>query len=139
MEKNINIEIQEVKVILKEILSQIDDALKHFKFAERLGIFDIFFGGFFVSLWKRNKIKKANEICVEMQANMNNLTRELKDVDIDDDFTFEDGFIFETIDVWFDNILVDMYVQDKISNVVNRLEVFKHRLENLDRELEKIK
>lgn len=106
-------------------------------FAEKLGIFDIFFGGFFVSLWKRQKIKKANEICIEMQENMNNLSRELKDVDVDDNFTFEDDFIFETMDIWFDNILVDMYVQEKISNVINRLEVFKHRLEVLYREINK--
>lgn len=135
MNENINNEIQEIQSLIETILSKVDTALKYFKFAEKLGIFDVFIGGFLTSIFKRQKIRKGNNICIEMQENIKLLNNKILDINFEDNFIFENDTPFDLMDIFWDNPIIDMIVQDKITNIVNRLEVFKHRIETLDRNI----
>lgn len=131
MEKDMNIEIQEANEIIGTVLLQVKEALGYFRSARRWGVFDMFFGGFITGSIKRYKIQKGNYVCEQIRKNMSKLSSELDDVGYKDDFEIGDGFWDNFWDLFADNFFTDWMIQDKIVNLITRLEVFEHKLETL--------
>lgn len=131
------IKIQEQKEIIGKVLLQVREALVYFKSAKRWGFFDMFFGGVLTSIIKRNKIQKGNYICEQIRVNIKKLNSEIENVEYKDDFYIGDGFWDNFWDIFADNFFADLMIQDKLENLITRLEVFESRLEKAYNRLNK--
>ena len=82
--------------------------------ASSWGMFDILGGGLISTLIKHNEMDDAQEHMEEAKGALEKLSQELKDVDyqINLDFTVSDFLSFA--DYFFDGLLADLFVQDRI-------------------------
>ena len=82
--------------------------------ASRWGMFDILGGGLISTLIKHNDMDDAQAHMEEAKGALEKLSQELKDVDyqINLDFTVSDFLSFA--DYFFDGLLADLFVQDRI-------------------------
>lgn len=82
--------------------------------ASSWGMFDILGGGLISTLIKHNDMDDAQAHMEEAKGALEKLSQELKDVDyqINLDFTVSDFLSFA--DYFFDGLLADLFVQDRI-------------------------
>ena len=82
--------------------------------ASSWGMFDILGGGLISTLIKHNEMDDAQAHMEEAKGALEKLSQELKDVDyqINLDFTVSDFLSFA--DYFFDGLLADLFVQDRI-------------------------
>ena len=83
--------------------------------ASSWGMFDIFGGGLISTLIKHNDMDDAQAHMEEAKGALEKLSQALKDVDyqINLDFTVSDFLSFA--DYFFDGLLADLFVQDRIN------------------------
>ncbi len=83
--------------------------------ASSWGMFDILGGGLISTLIKHNDMDDAQAHMEEAKGALEKLSQELKDVDyqINLDFTVSDFLSFA--DYFFDGLLADLFVQDRIN------------------------
>ena len=83
--------------------------------ASSWGMFDILGGGLISTLIKHNDMDDAQAHMEEAKSALEKLSQELKDVDyqINLDFTVSDFLSFA--DYFFDGLLADLFVQDRIN------------------------
>jgi len=113
---------KEKKEIL-EALAAGDEAIYHLEGAQNMlnsagnwGIADILGGGLFISMIKRNKMREAQREMDEAREALQAFSRELQDVDRAMDIDLDlDGFL-GFADFFFDNFMVDVMVQSRISD-----------------------
>ena len=107
---------------IDEALEAVDDALDCLRKAESdldsassWGMFDILGGGLISTLIKHNDMDDAQAHMEEAKGALEKLSQELKDVDyqINLDFTVSDFLSFA--DYFFDGLLADLFVQDRIN------------------------
>lgn len=135
-------ELKEAKVAAQQVILRMDSAIKSLESAKSWGWVDLFGGGLFTSLFKRDNIRHANNDIREISQALHQLNQELEDVNMTLPLEISDTCSDTFFDVWFDNILTDLQVQDEISNKLT--EVKKFRLElvaligRLDKEIQSI-
>lgn len=118
-------ELKEAKLAAEEVIARIDNAVSSLDSASSWGIFDIFAGGFFSSLIKRDKISNANNDVREISVSLNSLNKELEDVNMHLPEEISDTVGDRFFDVWFDNIFTDIRVQGEIKDSLNNLKNFR--------------
>lgn len=108
-------EMMEAIFAAEEALVHLKKAKKYLDKAKNWGIFDILGGGLFVSLIKHSRMDEANEEIQQAKLAIENLHRELQDVQdyINVDLNLE-PFLAVT-DYLFDNMFSDLLVQSKIN------------------------
>lgn len=134
-------ELQEARDAANKVIEKIDRAMESLDSAEFWGMWDIFGGDFFSSLKKRNKIEEANEYINDITDSVKVLDKELKDVDMILPEEVSNTMNDRTFDIWLDNILTDLRVQEEIKDAMKELREFKNGIEDLlirlDDEIEK--
>lgn len=129
-------ELQEAKEKAQVVLKSTDEALNFLKSASNWSFFDLFGGEGISSLIKRSKIKKANREIERMTTELEELRKELRDVDlslpIEISDTMEDNFF----DIFFDNIFTDLRVNGEIKKKLAELRDFRQNIEALIQRLD---
>lgn len=114
-------ELEQAKRAAERVLSLIDQATQQLQSAKSWGFWDILGGGFFSSLMKRNKIGEANHILNLLQEALQDLSSELRDVQMFLPKGPSNQFSDAVFDVWFDNIFTDFRVQGEIKETLKDL------------------
>ncbi len=125
----------------EEAINAAEDALYHLYLARKKlgsagnwGLFDIFGGGVISGLIKHSKMSDAESEISEARNSLQRFSKELRDVSgyssihIDEFLTFAD-FVF-------DGVLVDMWVQSKISKAKEQCDDAIVRVSQIKSELE---
>lgn len=135
-------ELKEAKEAADQVIIRIDAGLNQLKSASSWGILDIFGGGLFSSLVKRNKIGEANRSLDELSLSLKSLNKELSDVDISLPDAIPDSLSDELFDLVFDNIFTDIRVQGEIKENLIALKELRHAIveirDKVDREIEEL-
>lgn len=135
-------ELKEAKEAANQVIIRIDVGLNQLKSASSWGILDIFGGGLFSSLVKRNKIGEANHSLEELSISLKSLNKELSDVDISLPDAIPDMLSDELFDIVFDNIFTDIRVQGEIKENLIALKELRHAIveirDKVDREIEEL-
>lgn len=106
---------------LDEAILAGNNALYHLtKAQERLdnarnwGIADILGGGMIISMIKRSKMENAREEMYAAKQALNDLVREIRDLDMYFEIDFDTDGLVEFADVFFDHLIFDWIAQSKI-------------------------
>ena len=99
--------------------------------ARNWGIFDMIGGSFFSSLMKRSQIDGASEYMAQAQLDLRRLQKELRDIQEPMDLKIEVSDFLSFADVFFDNLLVDWMVQNKIAEARGQVEDAIFRVESI--------
>ncbi|MGF0039222.1 hypothetical protein ACQRBF_00455 [Peptoniphilaceae bacterium SGI.131] len=118
-------ELKEAKAAAQKVIIMIDNTKSSLDSALSWGTWDIFAGGFFTSLIKRDEIKKANQYISEIAESLKILNEELKDIDMILPKDVSDNVYDNILDIWFDNIFTDIRVQEEIKDSLRQMATFK--------------
>lgn len=129
-------ELQEAKEKAQVVLKSTDEALNFLKSASNWSLFDLLGGEGISSLMKRSKIKKANKEIERMTWELEELRKELKDVDISLPLEISDTMEDNFFDVLFDNIFTDLRVNGEIKKKLAELRDFRQNIEELIQRLD---
>lgn len=132
-------ELQEAKTAAQHVILRMDNAIKSLENAKSWGWWDLFGGGMLLSLFKRDNIRNANANIREISQALHRLNQELDDVNMTLPLEISDTFSDTVFDVWFDNILTDLQVQDEVSMKLAEIKSFRcdvlSLIEQLDNEM----
>ena len=103
--------------------------------ASSWGMFDILGGGLISTLIKHNDMDDAQAHMEEAKGALEKLSQELKDVDyqINLDFTVSDFLSFA--DYFFDGLLADLFVQDRIDEAGQQVKEAITKVESIREQL----
>ncbi|MDO4789286.1 MAG: hypothetical protein Q4A19_09035 [Johnsonella sp.] len=118
-------ELKEAKTAAQEVIARIDNAISSLNSASSWGIFDLFGGGMFSSLVKREKIKDANDDIREISTSLSLLNKELEDVNMHLPAEISDTPGDNAFDILFDNLFTDLRVQEEIKDELKELKKFR--------------
>ena len=115
-------DITEAIFAAEDALQHLYQAKKYLKKASNWGIFDIFAGGFITSMIKHNHIDNAQDEIQYAKVALENLSRELQDVDDYIKVDIEIDTFVKLTDYFLDNFISDIYVQSKINNASQQVD-----------------
>lgn len=95
--------------------------------AEDWGVWDMFGGGLFISFVKHDLLDDAKKCLQNAQHDLDILREQLDTADLQLDCSDS----LKTIDIWFDNIIADIMMQDKIKDLKQQVEQTIYQLQNL--------
>lgn len=121
-----NKEIREAIQAGEAALSSLKNAREKLDSAKNWGIFDIVGGGFVSSLIKHSRMDDAQEYMEEAKQNLRRFEKELQDVSLSDSFARSSSIDFSSFvrfaDSFFDNMILDFYVQSQIRQALDAVE-----------------
>lgn len=116
--------------------SIIESIEKHLSDAEGWGTWDMLGGGLLTDLAKHSHLDEAQKKIEELQIQLRRFKTELADVKISADVHISiDGFL-RFADYFFDGLIADWTVMDKISQAQSEVESVKRKVENMLSRLE---
>ena len=98
---------------------------------------DNFQGGFFSSMVKQSKMQHARQCMEQARYDLDNFSRELRDVSMIYDLHIETSDLLTFADVFFDNAFVDLMVQDRINKARRQIDEAIRRVEDVLRQLQR--
>ena len=121
-----NKEIREAVQAGEAALSSLKNAREKLDSAKNWGIFDIVGGGFVSSLIKHSRMDDAQEYMEEAKQNLRRFEKELQDVSLSDSFARSSSIDISSFvrfaDSFFDNMILDFYVQSQIRQALDAVE-----------------
>lgn len=96
-------------------LRSLREAKSHLRSAGNWGIADMLGGGFISTFAKRSKMNNAKECMENAKYDLRAFSRELQDVSMNCHLDIETNDFLSFADYFFDGLLVDWMVQDRIS------------------------
>jgi hypothetical protein len=116
-------EVREASQAIGDAMMRINEALRRLGNADSLARADIWGGGLFVSLWKRDEVKQAEVVMRGIDVALEKVRQELRDLGVDDAVGEGTGGTprVRTLDVWFDNLVSDLVTRHKIKSASERL------------------
>ena len=121
-----NKEIREAVQAGEAALSSLKNAREKLDSAKNWGIFDIVGGGFVSSLIKHSRMDDAQEYMEEAKQNLRRFEKELQDVSLSDSFARSSSIDISSFvrfaDSFFDNMILDFYVQSQIRQTLDAVE-----------------
>ena len=121
-----NKEIREAIQAGEAALSSLKNAREKLDSAKNWGIFDIVGGGFVSSLIKHSRMDDAQEYMEEAKQNLRRFEKELQDVSLSDSFARSSSIDISSFvrfaDSFFDNMILDFYVQSQIRQALDAVE-----------------
>ena len=121
-----NKEIREAIQAGEAALSSLKNAREKLKRKKNWGIFDIVGGGFVSSLIKHSRMDDAQEYMEEAKQNLRRFEKELQDVSLSDSFARSSSIDISSFvrfaDSFFDNMILDFYVQSQIRQTLDAVE-----------------
>ena len=123
------------------VISTADQAMEHLKSAEKWATYDIWLkGGILSHMAKYEHIDNAEEAFNRLSSQMDDLQRELKDINISGapGFTGIDSTT-RAVDFWFDNIFTDLNVRNRIRDDSEQLRDLCNKVDEVISKLEENK
>ncbi|HJD31987.1 MAG TPA: hypothetical protein H9912_08610 [Candidatus Eisenbergiella stercorigallinarum] len=121
-----NKEIREAIQAGEAALFSLKNAREKLDSAKNWGIFDIVGGGFVSSLIKHSRMDDAQEYMEEAKQNLRRFEKELQDVSLSDSFARSSSIDISSFvrfaDSFFDNMILDFYVQSQIRQTLDAVE-----------------
>lgn len=119
------------------VLEKLEQIYSKLNSAENWGAFDLLGSGLLATAIKHSKIDDAKSLISKTQFDIDNLINELNDVDIN--FNIKntiniDGF-YTFSDFFFDGLIFDFIVQEKISKSKNHIKLIKTNVSRLKSQL----
>ncbi len=99
--------------------------------ARTWGVVDLFGGGLISGLIKHSKMSNAQQYLQDAKYNLQNFSRELRDVDLYYDTNLQVGDFLTFADFFFDGVLADWLVQDKINRARSQVDDAIYRVESI--------
>lgn len=124
-------DITEAIFAAEDALQHLYQAKKYLKKASNWGIFDIFAGGFITSMIKHNHIDNAQDEIQYAKVALENLSRELQDVDDYIKVDIEIDTFVKLTDYFLDNFISDLFVQSKITSASKQVDEAIYETENV--------
>ena len=124
-------DITEAIFAAEDALQHLYQAKKYLKKASNWGIFDIFAGGFITSMIKHNHIDNAQDEIQYAKVALENLSRELQDVDDYIKVDIEIDTFVKLTDYFLDNFISDLFVQSKITSASKQVNEAIYETENV--------
>lgn len=117
-------------------LKSLRDAQDNLNSAKNWGIWDMIGGGFFISMAKRSKINRAKANMEQAKFDLRNFSRELNDVNIECHLDIETDDFLSFADWFFDGLVVDWMVQDRIKQASGQVAEAIYRVDGILRQLQ---
>ncbi len=138
MERNYRKEYQEAVAAGNRALKSLRNAQRELDSARNWGIADLLGGGMVSTFIKRSRMKEAQSLMDEAKRDMQEFRRELGDICMDENLNVKTGEFLTFADYFFDGILADWLVQDRIqkardqaAEAVRRVEEILSQLKNV--------
>lgn len=103
--------------------------------ARGFGIWDMLGGGFISGLLKHSSLDGAQRCLEQAQRDLDIFRRELSDVYIDESYSVAFDGISKFLDLFVDNIFVDVILQSKIKDAQAKMEQTKRQVDDAMRRL----
>lgn len=126
-------EINDALRIIDRILPILNEAKGKLKSARNWGFVDMFGsgGGLLSGLIKHSKINSAANNMNEVSYLLNDLKRELGDIQFPSDYKMNVGGFATFADFFFDGVFADVYMQSKIFDSIDTVNDLERRLIDL--------
>ena len=112
-------EVREAKEVGEALIGHLKLVYSHLKSSSNWGTWDMFGGGFLVTMAKRSSMDKAKEAMQDAQHLLHSFNKELGDISKEQyNFRFEGG-LTSFADYFFDGLIVDWLVQSSINKAFN--------------------
>ena len=121
-------QIEEAIAVGKEAMLALDKVERYLTSARNWGILDILGGDMITSWIKRSKMSKAQQYIQEAQMHLSYFQKELADVNLNASDLAGFGQMSGFFDVFLDDLIVDLYVQNKIAEARQKLAVTKEQV-----------
>lgn len=121
-------EIQDVNIVGREILSLIEEAEKELDKASTWGVVDILGGGLISSGIKQAKVSRTRTTMEKIDEKIIEFKDELGDLKLN---SREISGLEAGLDIFFDNIFVDFFIQGKIKDNIRALERLKAEIKDI--------
>ena len=119
----------------KRALRSLREAEEQLNSAKNWGLWDMFGGGFISTMVKHSKMDRAKQSMEQAKYDLRNFSRELNDVNIACHLDIETGDFISFADWFFDSLLVDWMVQDRIHQASGQVADAICRVEGILRQL----
>lgn len=130
-------EVKEAIQAASKVLSALHNAEDYLKKAQNWGRWDMWGnGGIISSAVKHSHIDDANHSITTAQHYLKQLRSELKDINYVQAIELDIQSMLKGIDIWFDNIITDWIVQDKIVHAKQNVEQLINRINRLLQQLQ---
>ncbi|MCI8597946.1 MAG: hypothetical protein HFJ10_05830 [Lachnospiraceae bacterium] len=104
--------------------------------AKNWGLFDMFGGGVISTMIKHSKMDTAKQNMDQAKYDLQNFSRELRDVSMSYNLEIETGDFLSFADWFFDSFFVDGMVQDRINKARNQVAEAIQKVEDILRQVE---
>lgn len=122
-----------------EVMKRVEAVSNSLKSAENWGTYDMLGGGLMSTMIKRDHMQTAVDLSNDLSLSMKRFSDELEDISESFEATLNlDGFL-GTADYFFDGLLVDMSVQEKIHDAQNQIIALDNRVIQLMNNLKRDK
>ena len=130
-------EKREAIVAGQRALNSLRAAQNELNSAKNWGLWDMFGGSFFSTMIKRSKMDAAKQNMEQAKYDLQDFSRELRDVSISCNLEIETVGFLSFADWFFDSFLVDWMVQDQINKARDQVEQAIWQVENILRQLQR--
>ncbi|ELK40996.1 hypothetical protein BAG01nite_36390 [Brevibacillus agri] len=130
-------ELQEAISAGSAAILQLRKAIDKLDSASSWGTWDMFGGGAISTAMKHNRINEARESIHQAQKSLRRFERELQDVQRQSHIRIEIGEMLTFADFFFDNIITDWIVQDRISTSLRQAKEKRSKVESLLNDLQR--
>ena len=131
MEYNYEKEKQEAIDAGNKALKSLRKAQENLDSAKGWGIFDMLGGGFLSTMVKHSKVDQAKENMEQAKYDLRDFSKELNDVNIACNLNIETGDFLSFADWFFDGLIVDWMMQDRINQASQQVEEAIRRVEDI--------
>lgn len=105
----------------EQALRSLNAAKENLNSAGNWGFVDMMGGGFFTTMIKRSKMDQAQDNMDQAKYDLQNFSKELRDVSMNCDLNIEVGDFLSFADYFFDGFFIDWMVQDKINRAKDQV------------------
>lgn len=116
------VEIQEAKLAGQQALMALEEAEDYLKSAKNIGIWDMLGGGLLADMMKHSRLDKASRCMETARDRLQHFQKELKDIQIPADIRMDIGSFLTFADFFFDGMIADWMVQNKIQEAREQVE-----------------
>jgi hypothetical protein len=129
-------EIDEALEAIRKAFYALNESVDKVGTAKSWSTYDTWFGGgMFASLFKRERVDRAEQSMRGVDFELAEVRKQLADVDIHDLGGLGIGGTERTLDVWFDNIVTDLMTHSKLKSAQQRLDLISRALVQVQSEL----
>jgi len=114
-------------------------AISHLESAEGFASWDLFGGGLIADMAKHEKINEAQELIETLQIRLSRFKCELADIDISADMSVDIGDMLKFADFFFDGLIADMMVADRISKSLDSVRTTRSKVAGMVNHLQSIR